>query len=186
MRPLGKSDFAGLVRYISDKQDKTERLGAVQVTNCEADTLPAVIAEVLATQHQNTRAESDKTFHLLIGFPPGENPDASTLTAIEARICAGLGYRDHQRVSAVHHDTDHLHIHIAINKIHPTRNTIHEPYQSYRTLGNLCTQLEVEYGLQRVNHTSRRTLSEGSAADMEQHAGIESLVGWIRALSNMK
>lgn len=180
MRSLGKSDFAGLVRYISDKQDKTERLGVVQATNCEADTLPAVIAEVLATQHQNTRAESDKTFHLLIGFPPGENPDASTLTAIEERICAGLGYMDHQRVSAVHHDTDHLHIHIAINKIHPTRNTIHEPYQSYRTLGDLCAQLEVEYGLQRVNHTSSRTLSEGRAADMEQHSGIESLVGWIK------
>ena len=180
MRSVGKSDFAGLVKYITDEQGKTERLGNVRVTNCQADTMQAVIGEVLATQHQNTRAESDKTFHLLIGFPPGEKPDADTLKAIEERICAGLGYGDHQRVSAVHHDTDHLHVHIAINKIHPTRKTMHEPFQSYRTLGDLCSTLEAEYGLQRVNHTSRRTLSEGRAADMEQHAGIESLVGWIK------
>ncbi|WP_293679591.1 TraI/MobA(P) family conjugative relaxase [Thiolapillus sp.] len=180
MRPLGKSDFAGLVRYISDKQDKTERLGIVQATNCQADSMPAVIAEVLATQRLNTRAEGDKTFHLLVSFRPGEKPAADVLKAIEERICAGLGYGDHQRVSAVHHDTDNLHIHIAINKIHPTRNTMHDPFQSYRTLGELCQVLERDYGLEVDNHQSRRKIAEGRAADMEQHTGIESLVGWIR------
>lgn len=180
MRSIGKSDFAGLVKYITDEQGKTERLGNVKVTNCQADTMQAVIGEVLATQHQNTRAESDKTFHLLLGFPPGEKPEADILMTIEERICAGLGYGNHQRVSAVHYDTDHLHIHIAINKIHPTRNTMHDPFQSYRTLGDLCSTLETEYGLQRVNHINRRTQAEGRAADMEQHAGIESLVSWIR------
>lgn len=180
MRSLGKSDFAGLVRYISDKQDKTERLGIVQATNCQADSMPAVIAEVLATQRLNTRAEGDKTFHLLVSFRPGEKPAADVLKAIEERICAGLGYGDHQRVSAVHHDTDNLHIHIAINKIHPTRNTMHEPFQSYRTLGELCQVLERDYGLEVDNHQSKRKIAEGRAADMEQHAGIESLVGWIK------
>lgn len=179
MRSVGKSDFAGLVKYITDEQGKTERLGNVQVTNCQADTMQAVIGEVLATQHQNTRAESDKTFHLLVSFRPGEKPDADTLKVIEERICAGLGYGDHQRVSAVHHDTDNLHIHIAINKIHPTRNTMHEPFQSYRTLGELCQVLERDFGLERDNHQSKRKIAEGRAADMEQHAGIESLVGWI-------
>lgn len=180
MRSLGKSDFAGLVRYISDKQDKTERLGIVQATNCQADSMPAVIAEVLATQRLNTRAEGDKTFHLLVSFRPSEKPADDVLNAIEERICAGLGYGDHQRVSAVHHDTDNLHIHIAINKIHPTRNTMHDPFQSYRTLGELCQVLERDYGLEVDNHQSKRKIAEGRAADMEQHAGIESLVGFIK------
>jgi hypothetical protein len=180
MRSLGKSDFAGLADYITDDQEKTERLGQVQVTNCQAGTVQAAIDEVLATQHINTRATGDKTYHLMAAFPPGENPPAEVLKAIEERICAGLGYGEHQRISAVHHDTDHLHIHIAINKIHPTRNTIHEPFQSYRTLAEICTKLEIEYGLQRVNHEPRRSQSEGRATDMERHTGIESLVSWIR------
>ncbi|WP_275099897.1 TraI/MobA(P) family conjugative relaxase [Sedimenticola hydrogenitrophicus] len=180
MRSVGKSDFAGLVKYIVDEQGKTERLGNVQVTNCQAETMQAVIGEVLATQHINTRAESDKTFHLLVSFRPCETPEADTLKAIEDRICAGLGYSDHQRVSAVHHDTDNLHIHIAINKIHPVRNTMHEPFQSYRTLGELCQVLERDYGLERDNHQSKRTIAEGRAADMERHAGIDSLVGWVK------
>ena len=39
MRSLGKSDFAGLVRYVTDAQSKDHRLGQVQVTNCAADTV---------------------------------------------------------------------------------------------------------------------------------------------------
>ncbi|MBN8510529.1 MAG: relaxase/mobilization nuclease domain-containing protein, partial [Burkholderiales bacterium] len=39
----------------------------------------------------------------------GETP----LQAIERRICDGLGYGEHQRVSTGHHDTDNLHLHIA-------------------------------------------------------------------------
>lgn len=180
MRSLGKSDFAGLAEYITDAQSKTERLGLVTVTNCQAGTVQAATDEVLATQHMNTRATGDKTFHLLVSFRAGEKPDADTLKAIEERICAGLGYGEHQRISAVHHDTDNLHIHIAINKIHPTRNTMHEPFQSYRTLGELCAVLERDYGLEKDNHTPARSIAEGRAADMERHAGVESLIGWIK------
>jgi hypothetical protein len=180
MRSLGKSDFAGLADYITDTQGKTERLGQVQVTNCAAGTVQAAISEVLATQHINTRAKGDKTYHLLVSFKTGEKPNTDTIKAIEERICTGLGYGEHQRISAVHHDTDNLHIHIAINKIHPVRHTMHEPYYPHRALAELCTILERDYGLEPDNHESRKRSSEGRAADMERHAGIESLIGWVK------
>ncbi|MFX1695884.1 TraI/MobA(P) family conjugative relaxase [Paraburkholderia sp. A1RO-1] len=180
MRSLGKSDFAGLVRYITADQAKEHRIGEVRLTNCAAHTVRDAMTEVLATQHSNTRARSDKTWHLLVSFRAGEQPDARTLEAIEARICAGLGFADHQRISAVHHDTDNLHIHIAINKIHPTRHTIHEPYYPHRMLAGLCAVLEQDFGLQPDNHEPRRRGAEARAADMERHSGIESLVGWIK------
>lgn len=180
MRSLGKSDFAKLVDYVTDSQNKTERLGPVRITNCQAGTVQAAISEVLATQHMNTRALGDKTYHLLVSFRVSENPSPDILKAIEERICAGLGYGDHQRISAVHHDTDNLHIHIAINKIHPTRGTMHEPFQAYRTLGQLCVVLERDYRLEKDNHEPRQRIAEGRAADMERHAGIESLIGWVQ------
>ena len=180
MRSLGKSDFAGLANYITDAQSKDHRLGQVLPTNCAAATLPAAIDEVLATQHINTRAKSDKTYHLIVSFRVGEQPSADTLKAIEERICAGLGYGEHQRVSAVHNDTDNLHVHIAINKIHPTRHTIHEPYYPHRTLAELCEVLERNYNLERDNHIPNQRGAAARAADMERHAGVESLVGWIK------
>ena len=180
MRSLGKSDFAGLANYITDAQSKDHRLGQVQATNCEAGSIQDAITEVLATQHTNTRAKGDKTYHLIVSFRAGEQPSADTLRAIEERICVGLGYGEHQRISAVHNDTDNLHIHIAINKIHPTRHTMHEPYYPHRALAELCTALERDYGLERDNHEPRKRGAEGRAADMERHAGVESLVGWIK------
>ena len=180
MRSLGKSDFAGLVRYVTDAQSKDHRLGQVQVTNCAADTVRDAITEVLATQQANTRAKGDKTYHLIVSFRAGEQPSADTLRQIEARICDGLGLGEHQRVSAVHNDTDNLHIHIAINKIHPTRGTMQEPYYSHRALADLCATLERDYGLERDNHEPRQRGAAARAGDLEQHAGVESLVGWIK------
>lgn len=180
IRTLGKSDFAGLVNYLTGTQNKTERIGAIQVTNCQAGTLQASIDEVLATQHLNTRAKSDKTYHLLVSFRTGENPSCDTLKAIEERICVGLGLGEHQRISVIHYDTDNLHFHIAINKIHPVRLTICDPYYQHFTLAKLCINLEQEYGLERDNHESRKKVAEGRATDMERHAGVESLIGWIK------
>nr|WP_322075505.1 TraI/MobA(P) family conjugative relaxase [Burkholderia cenocepacia] len=180
MRQVRKSSFRELVEYLADPQNKQERVGQVTVTNCHQDHALDAAFEVLATQALNTKAENDKTYHLLISFPPGETPAADVLRDIEARLVASIGYEEHQRVSAVHHDTDHLHIHVAINKIHPERHTIHEPYRDYHTLGKMSEKLEIEYGLQRVNHVARKSLSESRAADMEYHAGVESLLGWIK------
>jgi hypothetical protein len=92
MRSLGKSDFAGLVNYVTDAQSKDHRLGQVQITNCDAVSVQDAITEVLATQHTNTRAKGDKTYHLIVSFRAGEQPSVDTLRAIEERICAGLGF----------------------------------------------------------------------------------------------
>ncbi|HEQ1688471.1 TPA: relaxase/mobilization nuclease domain-containing protein [Pseudomonas aeruginosa] len=180
MRSLGKSDFAGLVNYVTDAQNKEHRLGLVQITNCDAGSVRDAITEILATQYTNTRAKSDKTYHLIVSFRAGEQPDADTLRAVEERICAGLGYGEHQRISAVHNDTDNLHIHIAINKIHPTRHTMHEPYYPHLALADLCETLERDYGLEADNHRPQQRGAASRAADMERHAGVESLVGWIK------
>jgi len=176
MNSIKKSSFAGLVTYITNAQDKQERVGFVSVTNCHQLEASDAVLEVMATQAQNTRALSDKNYHMLISFRAGEKPDQKTLRAIESRICAGLGYGEHQRVSAVHHDTDNLHIHVAVNKIHPTRHTIHEPYYDYKILGQLCEKLEIEYSLERDNHISQKRGAENRAEDMEHNAGIESLL----------
>jgi len=84
------------------------------------------------------------------------------------------------QVSVVHRDTDNRHPHIAINKIHPMRFTIHEPFHAYRTLARVCDTIENEFGLQKDNHVPRKVGAKNHATDVEHHAGIESLLGWIQ------
>jgi len=180
MKVTRKSDFGGLVRYITSAQGRDERVGAVTITNCGSDDPFDAADDVMLVQQANTRSNADKTYHLIVSFRPGETPSPEVLREIEQRICAGLGYGDHQRISAAHHDTDNLHLHIAINKVHPERHTVHSPLRDYRTLAELCDKLETEFNLERDNHTARKRGGEGRAADMEQIAGLESLIGWVQ------
>lgn len=176
---VNKSSFSGLVNYILDTQNKTERIGIVGVANCYSDRPDCVIAEVLNTQQMNKRATSDKTYHLVISFHDDELSE-DILKKIEDELCNGLGFGEHQRLSVVHNDTDHLHIHIAINKIHPTRLTIHNPHYDYKVIGELCEKLEQEYGLTPDNHERKIPGAQSKESNIEFKAGSESLVGWIK------
>jgi len=180
MKSAKKSSFIGLVRYLTGAQGKGVRVGEVLIINCHSAEAQNAALEVTITQQQNTRSHADKTYHLIVSFREGESPAPEILKAVEQKICDGLGFGEHQRISVVHHDTDNLHMHIAINKVHPARLTVHEPYNAYHTFAKLCDRLEKAFGLQRDNHTPGKTASENRAADMEQHAAVESLLGWIR------
>lgn len=180
MKATSKSDFGGLVRYITSAQGRDERVGLVTVTNCNGHTPEDAAQDVMLVQSANQRAASDKTYHLIISFRPGENPSAEVMRDIEEAVCAALGFAEHQRVSAVHHDTDNTHIHLAINKIHPVRHTIHAPLRDYQTLAAVCERLEVKHGLEPDNHAARQRAGEARARDMEQIAGTESLIGWAQ------
>ena len=180
MRTLRKSNVVSLVDYLTTTQGRQERVGEITVTNCHSDRPQVASLEMVNTQALNTRAQSDKTYHLIISFRPGELPSAATVRAIEARVCHRLGFSEHQRVSVLHHDTNNVHLHLAINKIHPTRYTLHEPYKAYRAFGELCDRLEQEFHLEPDHHHVRKTTGENRATDMERQAGTESLIGWIQ------
>lgn len=180
MKSARMSSFSGLVKYITDEQNKQERVGKVRISNCNSLDPIWAIQEVLATQAKNQRAKGDKTYHVLISFAPEENPAQEVLQAIEERVVSSIGLQEHQRISAVHHDTDNLHIHVAINKIHPKTHNMIEPYRAYKAFAETASQLEVEYALKITNHQARKGRSENLADDMEQHSGMESLINWMK------
>ncbi|HAT4697474.1 TraI/MobA(P) family conjugative relaxase [Legionella pneumophila serogroup 1] len=180
MKKTRLSSFSSLVQYLCNQQNKQERVGKVRLSNCNSlDTIWAV-QEVLATQAKNQRATGDKTYHMLISFAPGENPSPQVLREIEDRVALSIGFKEHQRISVVHHDTDNLHIHVAINKIHPQTFNMIEPYRAYKTFAEVASMLEIELGLQITNHQTRKNRSENLADDMERHSGTESLINWMK------
>ena len=181
MKTPGKSRFGKLVSYLVNDQGKHTRVGEVTITNCLSTDLDLAVREIIATQQLNTRAQSDRTYHLLISFRAGEHPDPETLKVIEGRFCAELGFGDHQRISVVHHDTDNLHIHVAISKIHPEHLTIHDPKADFRIRSKLCAVLEHELGLGQDRHTARERHSRSN--DMEAMSGEESFRSWIAQYS---
>ena len=175
MKTPEKSRFGKLVAYLLDPQGKKTRVGEVAITNCVSTDTTWAVREIAATQRLNARAKSDRTYHLLVSLRAGENPDAQTLHAIEERFCKELGYAEHQRVSVIHHDTDNVHIHVAINKIHPTTLTLHDPIRDYKKRSKLCAILEHELGLAQDNHQRGKpavTMSRPSPARNHSRHGF--------------
>jgi len=180
IKSVRKSNFSALIQYLTDPQDKSGRVSQIKVSNCYSDDQTAALIEIQNTQEMNKRAKSDKTCHLVLSFPEGERLSFVDLNAIEERFCDALGFNNHQRISVVHDDTNNLHIHIAINKIHPNNLTIHNPYYDYKKVAKLCEQIEQEYGLTTVNHETLKDRASRVAQEIEARTGVESLLGWIR------
>jgi len=180
LRNVNKSSFTRLTEYISSTQGKNERIGEIRLTNCGGDIPEQAAKEIELVQSNNKRTKMDKTYHLLVSFREGDRPSQEVPHIIEDRLIAAIGYSEHQRISAVHYDTDHTHLHIAINKIHPRNFKAIEPYYDKRNLGVECEKLEIELNLLRDNHIPRMTQGAARAQDMEKAAGLESLIGWVK------
>jgi hypothetical protein len=180
-RKDSRSSFAALAAYLLDANHAGAKVAFSQVTNCLAEDPGLVVKEIEATQALNRRTKADKTYHLVVSFRAGERPSETQLRDIEHEVCAALGFGEHQRLSVVHTDTDNLHLHIAINKVHPRTLNCMEPFRDFYRLSDACLALEVKHGLAHDNRIGQSAgRAAGRPADMERHAGVESFRSWVR------
>lgn len=170
--------FTRTAQYVVDDKGDGEKVAWYRISNCQSDTPAVAIAEVLATQSDNHRTKSDKTYHLVVSLSHGECLSKEQAEDIEDTISAGLGFADHQRISAVHRDTDHFHLHIAINKIHPTNFRCIEPYFPYYKLDKLAKDLELKHGLFQANRIGQEK-SFAKVGGLEAHQQEQSFLRWL-------
>ena len=210
-KKAAKSSYKKLVDYILDKKNEGEKVLYSWETNTvnevvfgDPDYLGAknhdlAVREIEYNQDLNTRAKSCKTYHLVFSFRSNENPDIDTIKEIESALCQAIGYEDHHRIAVIHTDTNNLHAHVAISKIHPVSRNCIEPYYDKKKLQKACVELEIKYGLEveegRKPGASEQKLSMEQARptrgpsyqkleDMKSHSPLQSFTGWLK--SNVK
>jgi hypothetical protein len=177
--------FRHLARYIQGRDAKP------RATWFHAANLPGVSGKddlelacklVDAVQAQNTRAGSKRTYHLVISLDPDDRRlERKELQQIVERLADTLGFSEHQYIAVRHDDTDHEHIHVAINKIHPETFRIHSPAWDHQKLFTGARALERELGLTPLQSRKRdREKVPQRAADCEAHHGSESFARWAR------
>jgi len=100
-------------------------------------------------QAMNQRSQVSKTYHLMVSFRPEDEDKLTkeTLREIEDMLMSALGFDEHQRHSGVHQNTANLHLHIAVNMIHPQTYNRHSPYRDNYKLSRVCRAIEQKYGL---------------------------------------
>jgi len=176
------SSFGRLVRYVtrSDSPDKP-RPAAAWTVNCGVEDPELAARVVEATQALNTRVQSDKTYHLIVSFAAGDDVSLDAMKEIEERLARAIGFGEHQRVCALHTDTDHPHLHMAISRINPATRRAHAPRLDFRTLSREAAAIEREFGLALTHDGPGRAAGlPERAAQMESHSGQRSFASWMR------
>lgn len=129
------------------------KLAWARVANCRTSDPGWATKEIIATQGRNTRAKADKSYHLVVSWPLGEAPTRAQMEAVEDRLVASLGFDKHQRISAMHRDREHVHLHVAINRIDPVTHHAVHPFRDHFRLQSACAELEAEHGFARGAHS---------------------------------
>jgi hypothetical protein len=177
--------FRQLARYIRGRSAKPRATWFLAVNLpgvTRSEDLELACRLVEAVNAQNTRAGSDRTYHLVISLHPDDRSlEAKELRCVVESLVETLGFSDHQYIAARHNDKDHEHVHVAINKIHPETFRIHSPAWDHQKLLTAGRVLEVELGLTPLQSRVRdRENVPQRAADCEAHHGIDSFARWAR------
>ncbi len=179
-------DYRQLGNYIRDASHDGEKCLMAWHEGCWAPDYDLALVEIEATQAMNTRAKSDKTYHLMVSFRPEDEARLTPVAfqRIENAMAEALGLDEHQRLCGVHKNTNNLHLHIAYNLIHPERltmaTTLHYDFQK---LSKACRALEKEFGLvvdngMEVSNPLEPKISQRAAA-MEAHSGEQSFQSFV-------
>ena len=161
-------------------------------------SLATAAAEMRAVAAQNARVK-DPVYHVILSWPSGESPTDEQAFASGLHAMEAVGMKDHQYVFAIHHDTDNVHLHMTVNRVHPESFNAVYPDRDYFRLDYAMRELELRYGLQHDNgpnvvvHENGKPVIQWAtskakqqgklptkAADMERHADQQSLHSYAR------
>ena len=141
------ADFGGVLRYVLDPKKGAEVLHVQELFH-GPDKRRGLLREMRVCAGRSGRCEKP-VFHLSLSWAAADNPTAEQIRDTGKRFLDELGLAEHQALIVRHCDTDYVHAHIVVNRVHP--DTAKARAVGYhRRLHQICRRLEQELRWQRV------------------------------------
>lgn len=137
------SDILNYATAYDDKASNKEKCIAIR-THGVADIATAAI-EMNAVAVNNTRCK-DPAYHFILSWPEHERPDPNSIFDAAQHAINALGLSEHQYIIAVHANTDNIHCHVAVSRIHPDTYRSHNIEWAKKTLHKAARQSEIRHG----------------------------------------
>jgi len=147
-----RTDFASwedLTQYIVASSaidwsgERVDKTIAVEVGGVLS--LDTAAYEMHAVATRNPRA-INPVLHLILSWPEGERPETEDVFSAARRVLDVLDLSDHQYVVAIHDNTDNLHAHLEVNRVHPMTFKAARLAWMHKTLHRVARELEIENG----------------------------------------
>ncbi len=138
--------FRGALRYNLEKVDKgvAEVLDSSFVRQSENSILKEV--QMIRVQRPNLQKYF---YHTSINFPPEENLPNELMKRIGHDYLEANGFTQHQFIMFRHHDADHPHLHILVNRIGYDGKVLSDS-NDYQRSEKVLRDLEAKYNLVKV------------------------------------
>lgn len=155
----GKSFKGAGAYFLHDLKAQTaERVAFTHTENMLTDD-PEVALKVMAWTAEHARELKEISGQKLTGrqaenpvytyclaWAPDQNPNQAHMVEFGRRSLKALGLADHEAVFVAHNDTDHLHLHVIANRVHPETGLMAKMSQDRIALSRLAQSYEQETG----------------------------------------
>ena len=137
--------FAGLVDYVNDARKLANLVAAsdgVNLTNNQS------ISDSFIMHAGLSRRTKKPVVHIVLSFSPKDSIrlDDAKMEQIVREHLKRMGYNDNQFVAFRHHDKEHPHIHIIVNRVNNQGLCTSDSHERNRNV-KVCRDLSNEFGL---------------------------------------
>ena len=183
----GKS-FRGLIAYLmkgKKKEPTPERVAWTATHNLLVED-PRKAATLMRLTAQKSKRVKTPVYHYVISWRHDENPTDDFMREVADVTSRDLGLEEHQLLFVAHKDTDHHHVHIVANRVHPETGRAWKNSHDYRRIECSLRRQAEAYGMEfvpgRHNEPERFRGRSRGVTDGEQqrnrHLGLRELPRW--------
>jgi len=124
------------------------------------------VAEMLALASECVKSK-DPIRHDVISFKEGESPTPDQVEEIIDLYLKEMGLVGHQCIYGLHADTDDIHIHIQVNRVHPDTLKAVKTDRGFdkEALQRVCARIEHAQGWKPENNSRYHIQADGSISD---------------------
>lgn len=155
-----------LVDYITDPEheNSNEKCLYAGARGFISDDYEAQKAEMLALSQEAVRSR-DTINHYVLSWHEGEQPTPEQVEAAVTIFLDELGLTGHQAMYGLHADTDNIHLHIAVNRVHPDTLKVIKPNRGFdiEAAHRAIARIEEVQGWQRERNGRYQVLEIGRA-----------------------
>jgi relaxase-like protein len=196
----GASFRGAMLYYLHDKRGEgellrlsDERVAWTATRNCAHDEPELAFAEMIATaeSHEQLKQAAGERLSghpleqpvmtISLSWHPSEKPDRAEIERAADSYLKHMGLDEHQAVYLAHNDTEHAHVHIIVNRVHPERGKVHDDAFSKnrsqiwaaeyeREQGRIWCQERVGKDYSKANDGLPRGLPNREAIDAREQA----------------
>lgn len=159
--------FRGVVNYLlrgkRKSKDNHHRVQWTMMRNMLIDDIDLAPSLMRATAAKSKRVKNP-VYHYIISWPKAFTPTADMMREVADTTCLDLGLEDYQRLYVGHDDTDHRHVHIVVNRVHPETGIAWRASKDYETIEVSLRRQAENYGMDYVpgRHNSKEFDKERS------------------------